>query len=163
MKKPSIKNTPPIEPVKFWEVVQCGIQAGQHIDPAVQSAASQNNPWQQAAQAIAELLQNDQQSYGPAMVRFQALMDLYVRDVLNEWMRPSTPPGEPGTDDQLQRSGATDARQQASGDDIHPAVIDVAATMRLSANGRFATRKFLEAVQNNVEQNYRDFAPWPLK
>ncbi len=149
MKKTALKNTPPLEPVRFWEVVQCGIAAGQQVDPAVQNPAydSKDGPWQKAAEAIAQLMHNDPAGYGPAMVRFQALMDLYVRDVLSDWMRPS---------------GKVLADGQSSGEDIHPAVIDVAATARLSPNGRFARNRFLEAVERNAKENYHDFAPWPI-
>lgn len=82
------------------------------------------------------------------MVRFQALMDLYVSDVLSDWMRPS---------------GTILADGESSGEDIHPAIIDIAATQRLSPNGRFARKKFLEAVERNVHENYQDFTPWPVE
>lgn len=139
-----------MEPVKFWEVVQCGIRAGQSIEPVIENSRNdETGPWQKAADAIAQLFVNDKDNFGPAMIRFQALMDLYVHDTLSPWIRPSS------------ESQANASTQQA-GDDIHPAIIDVAATMRLSNNGRFAPRKFIEAVEQNVELNYRDFTPWPI-
>jgi len=129
--------------------VQRGIQAGQSVEPVIEnSRTDQPGPWQKAADAIAELFVHDQASFRPAMLRFQALMDLYVHDTLSPWIRPSAAAG-------------MGPSAQKAGDDIHPAVIDVAATMRLSANGRFAPRKFIESVERNVELNYQDFSPWP--
>ena len=43
---------------------------------------------------------------------------------------------------------------------LHPAVIDVASRMRLSRNGRFAPRKFLDAVARTAAQAYPELADW---
>jgi len=74
------------------------------------------------------------------MSRFTALMDLYGRNVLDAWLRPS-PAG-------------------AQAHDIHPAIIDVAARIRLSPNGRFAQNKFLSEVEAHAKQWYPDYDEW---
>ncbi len=75
------------------------------------------------------------------MARFAALMALFSEHKLQQWVRVS--PENPWSSD------------------IHPAVIDVAARMKPSRNGKFAVRKFLREVEQTARRRYADLEDWP--
>ena len=91
-----------------------------------------------AAFALKRHFAQDKKAFASALPRFRALMDLYSRGLLAQWARDAV--------------GGRSA--------LHPAVIDVASRMRLSRNGRFAPRKFLDAVARTAEQAYPELADW---
>jgi len=136
------QDTPSLDATQFWEVVNTGIRAGQETQPIVEQASADDleNPYYRAALAVRDLLGEESPMFSPAMTRFTALMDLYGRHALDEWLRPSPKGGQ--------------------SHDIHPAIIDIAARMRLSDNGRFAQRKFLDAVETQAAKWYADFDEW---
>ena len=68
------------------------------------------------------------------MSRFVALMHLFTRDRLRRWVRVS--PGD------------------RNAQDIHPAVVHVAAQMKLNRNGKFPERKFWSAVAEIADRVY---------
>lgn len=147
MTKVRAQDTPSIDAETFWEIVNVGIRAGQATDPAVgtEVAGQAENPYYRAGNAIRELLTGeDPLLFDAGMSRFTALMDLYGRNVLDTWLRPS----------------GQGAKAHAKTHDIHPAIIDVAARVRLSANGRFAQRKFLDEVESHAAKWYTDYDEW---
>jgi hypothetical protein len=91
-----------------------------------------------AAFALKRHFAHDAVAFASALPRFRALMDLFSRGTLADWARV--------------REGGRSA--------LHPAVIDVASRMRLSRNGRFAPRKFLDAVARTAAQAYPELADW---
>ncbi len=134
----------PFEPQAFHAIVELCIRAGQAEEPAVLHPRAQarrpQNPFYKAAKAAREQLALNGDAFESAMTRFAALMALYTGGVLGPWVR-STPT----------RSGTSD---------IHPAVIDVAAWMRPSRNGKFPVRKFLQAVEATAQQRYAELEGW---
>ncbi len=143
MAKLRAQDTPSIDAETFWEIVNVGIRAGQTSEPAVENdlSAQVENPYYRAGAAIREMLTGeDPLLFEAGMSRFTALMDLYGRNVLDTWLRPSA--------------------KGAKAHDIHPAIIDVAARVRLSANGRFAQRKFLDEVESHAAKWYADNDEW---
>lgn len=113
---------------EFGQVVALAIRAGQDERPVAAEAAE--NPYARAALALRQRYPDQPERFDAAFTRFTALMDLFVRNRLGPWVRNS--------------AGKTDAR------DIHPAVVHVAAQMRLKRNGRFPERRFIEAVEQLV-------------
>ena len=128
----------PLEPGEFGIAFQLALDAGQgagHGDGA--------SPWERATFALKRHFADRADQFASADYRFRALMDLYTRDVLAEWVRDG---------------GGSSARSE-----IHPAVLDVASRARLADNGKFPVRKFLEEVAETARKNYSDLAEWPLE
>jgi hypothetical protein len=96
------------------------------------------NPYQRAAAALSEYFENDEPGLKSLMWRFSALMALLERKVLQRWVKQ-------------------DHNQSMR---IHPAVLDVASYLRLSSNGRFAQKKFVQAVNAVASQNYSHLQDW---
>lgn len=112
-------------PSEFGQVVNLAIRAGQDSGAGVAGAAE--DPYTRAARALRARYADDPARCDAAIARFSALMHLFTRDRLGPWVRTS--------------AGHADAR------DIHPAVVHVAARMRLKRNGRFPERRFIEALE----------------
>ena len=107
-------------------------------DGSVSMLQVPDTPHGRAAFALKRHFAGDDAGFQSALPRFRALMDLFSRGVLAGWMRA----GDGG------RSS------------LHPAVLDVASHMRLSRNGRFAPRKFLDEVQRAAAAQYPELAGW---
>ena len=140
-----------LEPRVFARVVLAGIAAGESLhqdDPlSVERVGSDgslsmlqvpDSPHSRAAFAIKREFAHDEKAFRGALARFNALMNLLSRNALGPWA-------------QVREGGRTA---------MHPAVIDVASSMRVSANGRFAPRKFTLAVAETAQQLYPDLQGW---
>ncbi len=99
-------------------------------------------PYNRAGLAIKRRYETDEARFLSALFRFRALMDLISGDALGRWVRSS-----------IRREGASR---------LHPAVLDVASSMRVSKNGKFAVRKFLRAVEETARSRYADLPEWSL-
>ena len=126
-----------LEPAEFGIVFQLALDAGQS-----RGHASPSSPYERATFALKRHFANRTVEFQSADLRFQALMDLYTRDVLVDWVR---------------RPHDASPRTE-----IHPAVLDTASRMRLASNGKFPVRKFLQQVAETARRNYADLAQWPL-
>jgi hypothetical protein len=131
------QDVAPLEPVEFGIAFQIALDAGQGP-----SDASSSSPWERASFALKRHFSDRTDKFDSADFRFRAVMDLYTRNVLADWIR----------------SGDGASRRI----EIHPAVLDVACHLRLASNGRFPVRKFLEKVAATAEENYSDLEEWPL-
>lgn len=131
------QDVSPLEPAEFGIAFQLALDAGQSSDNA-----SSSSPYERASFALKRYFANRTDRFVSADFRFQALMDLYTRDVLVDWVRSG--------------SGGSVRTE------IHPAVLDVASRLRLSSNGKFPVRKFLEDVTQTAKRNYADLDQWPL-
>ena len=140
-----------LEPAEFAKVVLAGIAAGesaQQGDPLsvdrVESDGSlsvmqiPDSPHSRAAFAIKREFPHDEKAFRSALARFNALMNLFSRNALGPWA-------------QIRDGGRTA---------MHPAVIDVASSMRLSSNGHFAPRKFTMAVADVARRLYPNLHGW---
>jgi hypothetical protein len=140
-----------LEPLLFAKVVLAGIAAGEsteqgdplavdrvEADGSLSMLQIPDGPHSRAAFAIKREFPHDEKAFRGALARFNALMNLFSRNALGPWA-------------QLRESGNTA---------MHPAVIDVASSMRLSSNGRFAPRKFTAAVAEVAQQLYPDLPDW---
>ena len=127
----------PLEPAEFGIAFQIALDSGQNPQSATSSL-----PWERARFALKRHFADQTDKFESADLRFRALMDLYTRDVLADWVRSS---GDPSTRTE-----------------IHPAVLDVASRLRLASNGRFPVRKFLQNVAETARKNYADLEEWPL-
>ena len=127
----------PLEPAEFGIAFQIALDAGQNA-----SDATSSSPWERASFALKRHFADQKGKFDSADLRFRAVMDLYTRNVLADWVR----------------SGGTASRRM----EIHPAVLDVASELRLASNGRFPVRKFLEKVSATANRNYADLEEWPL-
>lgn len=125
-----------LEPAEFGLAFQLALDAGQS---AADTPAS--TPWDRARRALERHFAGDAGKLESADLRFRAVMDLFTRDVLEDWTR----------------SGGVASRME-----IHPAVLDVACRMRLASNGKFPVRKFLAEVSDTARSNYSDLDDWPL-
>ena len=159
MKRQRPEDAPALEPAEFARAFQLAIVAGERPqDLDEQSAAGDHEelvgddglplqlsdtPFNRAAMALKRRYGDDRIQFASAFYRFRALMDLISRDALGVWARSS-----------IQRDGALR---------IHPAVLDVASEMRLSKNGKFASRKFVEAVEALARERYPDLPEWRLE
>ena len=146
-----VEDAAVLEPAVFAKVVLAGIAAGeseQHgdtlstdrleADGSLSMLQIPDSPHSRAAFAVKREFPHDEQRFRSALARFNALMNLLSRDALGPWA-------------QLRAGGRTA---------MHPAVIDVASSMRLSANGGFAPRKFTAAVAETAQRLYRDLQGW---
>jgi hypothetical protein len=140
-----------LDPIVFAKVVLAGIAAGESGGPQQAVSVPQveadgspsmlqvpDNPHSRAAFAIKREFPDDERAFRSALARFHALMNLFARDALGSWS-------------QTRESGRTA---------MHPAVIDAACRMRLSANGHFAPRKFVLMVSEIAQQLYPDLEGW---
>ena len=132
------QDVAPLEPAEFGVAFQIALDSGQNSHSTTSSS-----PWEHARFALKKHFADQKDKFESADVRFRALMDLYTRDVLADWVRSSD-------------SASTRT-------EIHPAVLDVASRLRLASNGRFPVRKFLEKVTESARTNYADLQEWPLK
>lgn len=127
-------------PAEFGVLVALAIQAGQERAPAVTKAApAPEGPYVKAARALRAHFHGDPERFESAMSRFAALMHLFARGRLQRWSRTSA--------------------ANPNAQDLHPAVVHVAAQMKLNASGKFPERKFLAAVAEVADQIYGTPAP----
>lgn len=131
------QDVSPLAPADFGIAFQLALDAGQNAQNATSSS-----PYERASFALKRYFVDRTHECVSAQYRFRALMDLYTRDVLADWVRL----GAGG-------SGRTE---------IHPAVLDVASRLRLASNGKFPVRKFIEQVTETATRNYADLDQWPL-
>ena len=140
-----------LDPGVFAKVVVVGIAAGETSDSGQPLSIEQleadgspsmlqvpDSPMSRAAFAIKREFPDDDVAFRSALARFNALMNLFSRDALGAWS-------------QVREGGRTG---------MHPALIDAASQMKLSANGHFAPRKFLAMVQQIAQQLYPDLQGW---
>ena len=125
----------PLDPADFGIAFQIALDSGQNPESATSSS-----PWERARFALKRHFVGQKVKFESADCRFRALMDLYTRNILADWVR-----------------GGASTRTE-----IHPAVLDVASRLRLASNGKFPVRKFLEEVTETATMNYADLAEWPL-
>ncbi|NIM27107.1 MAG: hypothetical protein GTO67_10985 [Gammaproteobacteria bacterium] len=137
-KTPRPQDTAPLEPSEFGIAFQIALDAGQNP-----SGKTSSTPWERARFALEHHFAGETQKFESADTRFRAVMDLYRRNGLADWIR-----------------GGDQASQRI---EIHPAVLDVASRMRLARNGRFPLRKFLEQVSVTARENYSDLEEWPME
>jgi len=129
-------------PEEFGALVEIAIRAGQVRAPSVTNTApASEGPYAKAALALREQFRDQPERFESAMSRFVALMHLFTRDRLRRWVR----------------TNAGDRNAQ----DIHPAVVHVAAQMKLNRNGKFPERKFLSAVADIADRVYASRDNWP--
>ncbi len=131
------QDVSPLAPAEFGIAFQLALDAGQNP----QNAAS-SSPYERASVALKGYFADRTDECVSAEYRFRALMDLYTRDVLADWIRSG---------------GGASARTE-----IHPAVLDVASRLRLASNGKFPVRKFIQQVTETAARNYADLEQWPL-
>lgn len=140
-----------LDPTVFANVVLIGIAAGENAtqgdplpterleaDGSVSMLNVPDSPHSRAAFAIKREFRDDNVAFRSALARFNALMHLFTRNALGPWS-------------QIRDGGRTA---------MHPAVIDVASSMRLSTNGHFAPRKFVAAVADVARRLYPDLQGW---
>lgn len=135
-RRPHPRHAAPLEPAEFGIAFQVALDAGQGAADAPASS-----PWDRARRALERHFADDARKLESADLRFRAVMDLFTRNVLEEWTRAS---------------GAAPRME------IHPAVLDVASRMRLASNGKFPVRKFLDDVSGTARRHYSDLEEWPL-
>jgi hypothetical protein len=126
-----------LEPAEFGIAFQIALDAGQSP-----TGTTTSSPWERAVFALKRHFADETRKFESASIRFQAVMDLYLRNVLTDWIR----------------SGDEASRRM----EIHPAVLDVASRLRVGKNGKFQTRKFLERVSMTARENYSDLDEWPI-
>jgi len=132
------------DPAEFGELFVLALEAGQSradMPGPKPERYGLEAPYVKAAAALRERIGDDELAYKSALARFVAVMDLYGRRALAPWMRPA-PPERP--------------ERRA----LHPAVLDVAARMRLSRNGKFPVDKFLSEVARVARTEYPELADW---
>jgi len=134
---PRPQDVSPLPPADFGIAFQLALDAGQNAQNATASS-----PYERASFALKRYFVDRTHECASAEYRFRALMDLYTRDVLADWVRVG--------------GGASGRRE------IHPAVLDVASSLRLASNGKFPVRKFIEQVTETATKNYADLDQWPI-
>lgn len=137
LKRPRPEDLSGLAPAEFGIAFQLALDSGQNSQNA-----SASSPYERASFALKRYFADRTSDFISADYRFQALMDLYTRDLLVDWVRR-----------------ASDASPRT---EIHPAVLDTASCMRLAGNGKFPVRKFLEEVAKTARRNYADLEQWPL-
>ena len=130
------QDAAPLEPAEFGIAFQIALDAGQSLSDA-------SSPWDRASFALKQHFSNRPEKFEAANHRFRAVMDLYIRKALSDWVR----------------SGDHASRRM----EIHPAVLDVASGFRIASNGKFPVRKFLEKVSATARENYSDLEEWPME
>jgi len=126
-----------LNPAEFGIAFQLALDAGQKS-----RRASGSSPYERASFALKRHFAGRMDEFVSADYRFHALMDLYTRGVLVDWIR--------------QPNNASPRTE------IHPAVLDIASRMRLASNGKFPVRKFLQEVEKTATSHYADLDQWPL-
>lgn len=150
MAKPTPADALKFTPAQFADVVVVALAAGQGAQDGegfegVAKGSGEvaltvpDSPYQRAAFALKAKFPHEPQRFRSALWRFSAMMDLLNRNALDVWVR------------------RTENHERSM---LHPAVLDVAATMRVNKNGRFAPRKFIEQVALIAAENYGDDASW---
>ena len=141
---------PALDPALFADAVLVGLAAGEapggeavaldHREPdgSVSLLQVPDSPHSRAAFALKRRFPDDDAAFRSALARFRALMHLFSRNALSRWSK-------------LREGGRTA---------LHPAVIDVAASMRLAGNGHFPPRKFDQAVERTARERYAGLQGW---
>ncbi len=148
-----------MKPAEFAAAFQLAIIAGERPQDLEDRVASDRHeellgddclplqlsdtPYNRAAVALKRRYGEDRAVFASAFYRFRALIELVSSGALGAWARSS-----------IRREGALR---------IHPAVLDVASDMRLSKNGKFASRKFLDAVKELARKRYPDLPEWRME
>lgn len=134
----------------FAHIVMLGIAAGEAGDgePLVVDAPKPDgtvevlevpdNPYSKATFALRKHFRGDDLAFASAVMRFRAFMNLLSRGALEKWVQ--------------RRDGERLA--------IHPAALDVASQLKISRNGRFAPRKFQQAVAEVARVHYTRLEGW---
>ncbi len=133
-------NIQSFSPQEFERVVTTAIHAGQRHPQVMLTAADQPAPYTEAAAAVRALYADDHARFASAMQRFAALMQLFTANGLGPFVRPS--------------------RAGTHASDIHPAVIHVAAQMRLTDSMKFPPKRFLAAVAEVAQHRYPEVDGW---
>lgn len=126
-----------LDAAEFGIAFQLALDSGQNLNNA-----SSSSPYERASFALKRYFADRTDDFVSADYRFHALMDLYTRDLLVDWVR---------------RPNDASPRTE-----IHPAVLDTACRMRLANNGKFPVRKFLQEVAETARRNYAELDQWPL-
>jgi hypothetical protein len=126
-----------LDPAEFGIAFQLALDAGQKS-----RSAGGSSPYERASFALKRHFADRTGAFVSANYRFHALMDLYTRGALVDWIR--------------QPNNASPRTE------IHPAVLDTASRMRLASNGKFPVRKFLQEVEKTATSHYADLNQWPL-
>lgn len=144
-----------MNPAEFADVFALAVVAGERPQELEDAAVKleitgsdgrpiklSDTPYNRAGFALKRRYGDDQAGFESALYRFRALMELISKGALGPWARSS-----------IRHQGALR---------LHPAVLDVASSMRLSKNGSFAVTKFLKQVEATARSHYADLAEWPL-
>lgn len=124
-----VDRSQPVTPELFGRMVAVAIAAGQKRTPRIQmQGGPPKNPYIEAAIAVRAELEEEPDLFDSVMNRFAALMDLFNRDKLSGWVRVSP--------------------RNEKAQDIHPAVVHVAAQFKINKNGKFPEKRFLQAVSD---------------
>jgi hypothetical protein len=126
-----------LDAAEFGIAFQLALDAGQNSDNV-----SSSSPYERASFALKRHFADRTDDFISADYRFHALMDLYIRNVLADWVRRPN--------------------EASSRTEIHPAVLDTASRLRLASNGKFPVRKFLQEVAETARRHYADLEQWPL-
>lgn len=144
LNKPKSKKTIELEvfsPGEFQYIVSLAIDAGQRRDPAVAvKNTGIKDPYSRAAAVLQPYFEGDSHAFNSALVRFSGLMHLFSGQQLGAWVRTNV--------------------HHSDSQDIHPAVIHVAAQMGVNKNGKFPPRRFIREVENVAAQYYYDLPGW---
>lgn len=159
MKKHRPEQACSMKPTEFAAAFQLAIIAGERPQDLEDAAGPDRHeellgddglplqlsdtPYNRAAMTLKRRYGEDRAAFASAFYRFRALMELVSSNALGQWARLS-----------IRRKGALR---------IHPAVLDVASEMRLSKNGKFASRKFLDAVKELAQERYSGLNEWRLE
>lgn len=150
MKKLTPDSAAGFEERRFGELFAIALAGGQSapagaddesvdfVRPSGELVRLPDAPMHRAAFALKRELAQEQSQFLSALWRFEAVMHLYSKGTL----RPYTRIGETGGDSFA----------------LHPAVLDVAASARLSKNGKFAPRRFLADIDALIATRYADFS-----
>ena len=140
MREPPPSAAAAFEPAEFAALVLDALAAGQESTAGLPGTATRlvRGPHERALFALRARLP-DPQRYRDASRRFLALMQLHAKDALG----PLTHSGEGGRSTLL-----------------HPALLDTAAQVPLTRNGRFPPPRFLESAMARARQHYAELE-WP--
>ncbi|MCA8967083.1 MAG: hypothetical protein KDC48_19540 [Planctomycetes bacterium] len=140
MKAPPPHVAAAFDPTRFATLVLQALTAAQETPSAGPGGVAElrRGPHERALFALRARLPDDA-VYRAASRRFLALMQLHATGAL----APLTHTGD---------RGATSF--------LHPAVLDTAAELSLTRNGRFPPRRFLDAALARARDQYADLA-WP--
>ena len=102
-------------------------------DGSVSEYSFTDKPMARATLAIAEHYANDKEKYFGMTARLFALMNILSDKELDKWRR-----------------------ETKGGFEIHDAVIDAAATVKLNKNGEFPKKEFLKEVESIIQEKYSE-------